>query len=151
MARLFTTGALASVIGAFLLGSHWALPIESSGVRAAPASPELMQLVRDEHGLVAHMIGAQLATENSRQARLGAATATAPLRNEAMEKLMPAVGNDIIFQPACPSCGRVLRLSRITPGSNGFADLQTFSCWECGVWVTQAAEDQVRPRRQSES
>ncbi len=80
MARLFTTGALASVIGAFLLGSHWALPIESSGVRAAPASPELMQLVRDEHGLVAHMIGAQLATENSRQARLGAATATAPLR-----------------------------------------------------------------------
>ena len=65
MARLFTTGALVSVVGAFLLGGHWALPVEPPVALAAPASPELMQLVRDEHGLVAHMIGAQLAIENS--------------------------------------------------------------------------------------
>ena len=39
---------------------------------------------------------------------------------------------------ALVGCGRTLRLSRITPGTSGLSDLQTYACQECGVWVTEA-------------
>jgi hypothetical protein len=65
---LLTTVMLASVVTG-LLSNHWdhttvARRIEAS--RAAPASPEMMRLLRDEHDLVADMVKAQLAgTEGS--------------------------------------------------------------------------------------
>jgi hypothetical protein len=50
-------------------------------------------------------------------------------------------GNDTLLQPACPSCGRMLCLTRTIPGTNDLAELRTYSCRECGVWVTEAADD----------
>lgn len=55
-----------------------------------------------------------------------------------MQMLTQAIGDDSILAPACPSCGRALRLSRIMPGTGGLADLRTYACRECGVWVTEA-------------
>jgi hypothetical protein len=56
LARLGATAALASVIGGFLLSNHWGLSVEPFIVPAGPASTEIMQLMRDEHSLVANMI-----------------------------------------------------------------------------------------------
>ena len=87
LARLGATAALASAIGGFLLSSHRGLPVETFIVPVGPASTEIMQLMRDEHGLVANMIKAQIATENRDQASFGyashrdrPATVTEPLR-----------------------------------------------------------------------
>jgi hypothetical protein len=63
----------------------------------------------------------------------------------AMQMLTQPVGDNAILQPACPSCGRALHLSRITPGTGGLADLRTYACRTCGVWVTEADD---RTRRQ---
>jgi hypothetical protein len=46
----------------------------------------------------------------------------------AMQKLKQAVSDYDIHQPACPSCGKALRLSRITPGTSGLPDLRTYAC-----------------------
>jgi hypothetical protein len=43
-----------------------------------------------------------------------------------------------LIQPACPSCGRALCLARTVPGTDGLAELQTFSCRECSLWVTES-------------
>jgi hypothetical protein len=64
----------------------------------------------------------------------------------AMQMFMQAVGDEAVLRPACPSCGRALRLSRITPGNGGLADLHTYACRECGVWVTEAEDDRRRGR-----
>ena len=39
--------------------------------------------------------------------------------------------------PACPSCGRALRFVRTVPGTGGLAELQTFSCRDCSLWVSR--------------
>ena len=46
-----------------------------------------------------------------------------------------------LLYPACPSCGRPLRFARTVPGTNGHAELQTFSCRECSLWITESADD----------
>ena len=38
-----------------------------------------------------------------------------------------------LTQPTCPSCGKILRLTRITSRSDGRADLRTYGCQVCGV------------------
>jgi hypothetical protein len=43
--------------------------------------------------------------------------------------------------PACPSCGRPLRFARTVPATDGLAELQTFSCPECSLWVTESADE----------
>ena len=50
------TAALASVIGGLLLGYQWGQPADVSVVKALPASLEMMQLLRDEHRLIANML-----------------------------------------------------------------------------------------------
>jgi hypothetical protein len=47
-----------------------------------------------------------------------------------------------LLYPACPSCGRALRFARTVPGTAGLAELQTFSCRECSLWVTELADEQ---------
>jgi hypothetical protein len=42
--------------------------------------------------------------------------------------------------PACPSCGRALTFARTVPETNGLAALQTFSCRECSLWITELAD-----------
>jgi hypothetical protein len=48
------------------------------------------------------------------------------------------------LRPACPNCGRVMHVARMTPGTNGLPDLGTFRCGECGVWVTEPAGEAFR-------
>ena len=57
------TAALVSLIGGLLLG----YPMGSTGrcvhSESAPASLEMMQLLRDEHRLIANMLESRIATE----------------------------------------------------------------------------------------
>ncbi|MGB6285125.1 MAG: hypothetical protein WBG18_12025 [Xanthobacteraceae bacterium] len=55
----FLGAALAGVIGVSLLSYQWARP----AVKALPAPPEMMQLLQDEHRLIAHMIELRIASE----------------------------------------------------------------------------------------
>ena len=61
----------------------------------------------------------------------------------AMSDSMQLFGNHTLLQPACPSCGRMLGLTRTIPGTNGLPELRTYSCRECGLWVTEAADDRA--------
>lgn len=68
VARLLTAVMFASVIGGLLLSNQWDLrvePLQIGAGQADPASPEMMRLLRDEHGLVAEMVKAQLAVSGS--------------------------------------------------------------------------------------
>jgi transposase-like protein len=58
-----------------------------------------------------------------------------------MQNLPRPVGDPITAKPACPNCGRSMHLARTTPRTGGFADLQTYRCGECGVSLTEAADD----------
>jgi hypothetical protein len=55
--------ALASVIAGVLVSYEWGHTAESRLVRVTPASPEMMQLLGDEHGLMTDMLKVQLAKE----------------------------------------------------------------------------------------
>jgi hypothetical protein len=57
----------------------------------------------------------------------------------ATQGLVPTVAGRI--RPACPNCGRSMHLSRITAATDALPDLRTFRCGECGVWLTEAADD----------
>ena len=64
----------------------------------------------------------------------------------------PQVGYDFTNRPACPNCGRSMHRMHIRLGADGFPELGTFRCGECGVSVTEAASDQFdRPNRHSRS
>jgi hypothetical protein len=70
--------SLASMIGALLLAHyHFAAPAVLAGATpaAAPASPEMMQLVRDEHNLIRDFVIAQQAAQKSRYATADAQSA----------------------------------------------------------------------------
>jgi len=54
-----------------------------------------------------------------------------------------------LLYPACPSCGRALRFARTVPESNGLAELQTLSCRECSLWITESADE--RPQCNNKS
>ena len=60
LARFLIMGTFAGVIGGLLLSGPWG---HAPLTRTAPASPEMIQLLRDEHGLVTNMLKAQLAAE----------------------------------------------------------------------------------------
>jgi hypothetical protein len=80
------TAALAIVVGGLLLnhqGGHAAGPSEA---QVAPASAAMMQVLRDEHGLVATMLSARLATEKQELAAGGANHATAAPRQPAVTR-----------------------------------------------------------------
>jgi hypothetical protein len=59
----------------------------------------------------------------------------------AIRDLMRPFGEHSVMQPACPICSRPLRLTRVTPRSDGLAELRTYGCAGCGVWLTEAAEN----------
>ena len=65
--RLLTAGLVAVGLTGFVMASQWGYAAERPAY-PVPASPEMMQLVRDEHDLVADMIKAQLAAERDRYA-----------------------------------------------------------------------------------
>jgi predicted RNA-binding Zn-ribbon protein involved in translation (DUF1610 family) len=62
----------------------------------------------------------------------------------AIRDLMREVGGQL--QPACPSCGKALRLMRVTPRPDARTDLRTYGCQQCGVWLTEAADGPINGR-----
>jgi hypothetical protein len=61
----------------------------------------------------------------------------------AIRDLMREIGGQL--QPACPSCGKALRLTRVMPRLGG-TDLRTYGCQQCGVWLTEAADRSIAHR-----
>ena len=75
--RLLTAGLVAVGLTGFVMASQWGYAAEPPAY-PVPASPEMMQLVRDEHDLVADMINAQLAAERDRYAEQRTAISATP-------------------------------------------------------------------------
>jgi hypothetical protein len=62
--RFLGTAVLGSAVAALLLSYvAWGHMAEAPFVRVTPASPEMMQMLRDEHGLVADMLKLQMTKE----------------------------------------------------------------------------------------
>ena len=59
----------------------------------------------------------------------------------ALRDLMRPVGEHNVLQPVCPICSRPLRLSRTASRAGGLAELRTYGCTGCGVWLTEAAQE----------
>jgi hypothetical protein len=64
----------------------------------------------------------------------------------ATQKFRQAVGDYNILQPACPSCGRASRLSRITPGTSGLPDLRTYACGNAELGRGRGSNQSAGPR-----
>ena len=75
--RLLTAGLVAVGLTGFVMASQWGYAAEPPAY-PVPASPEMMQLVRDEDDLVADMIKAQLAAERDRYAEQRTAISATP-------------------------------------------------------------------------
>ena len=75
--RLLTAGLVAVGLTGFVMAGQWGYAAEPPAY-PVPASPEMMQLVRDEHDLVADMIKAQLAAERDRYAEQRTAISATP-------------------------------------------------------------------------
>lgn len=63
--RLLSAGLFTVGLTGFVMASQWGHAAEPSAY-PVPATPEMMQLLRDEHDLVAEMIRGQLAAERDR-------------------------------------------------------------------------------------
>jgi hypothetical protein len=61
--KLLGPAALVSVIAGVLVSYECGRTAESRLIRVTPASVEMMQLLRDEHGLMADMIKVEVAKE----------------------------------------------------------------------------------------
>ena len=59
----------------------------------------------------------------------------------ALRDLMRPIGDRNVLKPACPICSRLLRLTRVTPRDGDVAELRTYGCAGCGVWLTEAADE----------
>jgi hypothetical protein len=75
--RFLTLGLVAVALIGFVMASQWGYAAEPP-TYPVPATPEMMQLVRDEHDLVADMIKAQLAAERDRYAEQRTAITATP-------------------------------------------------------------------------
>jgi len=83
---------LASILGGLLL-THFQLDRvpQPTTVKVTQASPEMMQLLRDEHGLIAEMIQAQLAAERGDLTRPTAGSSGRPNRTSAAIRSRQAI------------------------------------------------------------
>jgi hypothetical protein len=75
--RLLTLGLVAVGLTGFVMASQWGHAAEPPAYPVR-ATPEMMQLVRDEHDLVADMIKTQLAAEQDRYAEQRTAITATP-------------------------------------------------------------------------
>ena len=48
-------------------------------------------------------------------------------------------GDNLISTHLCPSCGRLMGLTRTIAAGQGYSELRTYGCRECGVWVTEGS------------
>jgi hypothetical protein len=81
--RLLSAGLVAVGLTGFVMASQWGYAAEPPAY-PVPATPEMMQLLRDEHDLVAEMIRGQLAAERDRykEQRTAVSTASNPRQGE---------------------------------------------------------------------
>jgi hypothetical protein len=103
--------ALASLLGGFLL-THYGFgrPPQPAPVQAAPASAEMMDLLRDEHALVVNYLTAHMANEKKQALALAikddvsadAADRTADEPTAATEAPRPPAVATIAAKPAAP-------------------------------------------------
>jgi hypothetical protein len=111
--------ALASLLGGFLI-THFQLnrPPEPVTVPVARASPEMMQLLRDEHGLIGSFVKAQIANEKNaidksanekKELRAGTDDSAAPVPVEAQPSAVAAPRPTAIVAvvPGKPAPGRI--------------------------------------------
>lgn len=49
--------------------------------------------------------------------------------------------DSLAFTPKCPSCGKPMKLARVTPRFGGLPELRSFECRPCNVTLTEAVED----------
>jgi hypothetical protein len=84
--RLLSAGLLAVGLTGYVMPSQWGYAAEPAA-NPVHATPEMMQLLRDERVLVAEMIRGQLAAERERykEQRTAVSTAPNPRRGEAEE------------------------------------------------------------------
>ena len=75
--RSLTLGLVAVGLTGFVMASQWGYAAEPPAY-PVPATPEMMQLVRDEHDLVADMVRTQLAAERDRYAEQRTAITAIP-------------------------------------------------------------------------
>jgi len=75
--HLLSAVLLAVGLTGFVMPSQWGYAAEPP-VNPVHATPEMMQLLRDEHDLVAEMIRGQLAAERDRYKEQRTAVSTAP-------------------------------------------------------------------------
>jgi hypothetical protein len=59
----------------------------------------------------------------------------------ALRDLMRPVGEHNVLQPVCPICSRALRLARTKARDDDHAEIRTYGCTGCGVWLTEAAQE----------
>ena len=71
----FAAGLLASLLSGFLMNSQWGHAADPSAY-PTPASLEMMQLLSDEHSLVADMVKAQPANERTELPRRSTVSST---------------------------------------------------------------------------
>jgi hypothetical protein len=106
--------ALASLLGGFLI-THFQLNRvpEPVTVPVARASPEMMQLLRDEHGLIVNFVKAQVANEKSanEKKQLGADESTARAPAEAQTAAGAAAA------PAAPRPTMIVALTPAKPAA----------------------------------
>ena len=92
--RLLTLGLVAAGLTGFVMASQWGHAAEPAAYPVR-ATPEMMQLVRDEHDLVADMIKAQYAAERGRYAE-----------QRTVITAMPSVGSASAPRPPSSTHGR---------------------------------------------
>ncbi len=63
LGRVLSTAAPVSLTGGLLLSYQWGHTADPPLVKVTPASPEMMQLLRDEHRLIAKMVKLQIGSE----------------------------------------------------------------------------------------
>jgi hypothetical protein len=83
MKRILTLALVTVGLTVFVMASQWGYAAEPPAY-PMPATSEMMQLVRDEHGLVADMVKAQLAAERDRYAEQRTAINAAPVAGPAL-------------------------------------------------------------------
>jgi len=58
-----------------------------------------------------------------------------------LQNLSRPIGDPVAAGPACPNCGRSMHLARVAPRPEGLSELRIYRCGECGVSLTEAADD----------
>ena len=112
--------ALTSVIGGLLI-THYqfnhAVPLRPAAEQAAPATAEMVQLVRDEHAAIMDYLKAQIAAEKSRNAAADAADARAAAAAKAVAETPAAAPARVVPALAVTAKGGASRTKPVVAAS----------------------------------